>query len=148
MTCILISVPAPFLSPIKALRQPTNLQQRTSFLNHIHISIPTSHTSVQLLELLLWQIRERSDSMDHRGVQHLVLGRPYHVLREYPKSVQVFLSRIILLLVLFHENLEVFLNTHHIIVQEFPIPTGHLCWGKILIPSMSMCELKLITTKQ
>ena len=25
---------------------------------------------------------------------------------------------------------------------------GDLCWGKILIPSMSMCELKLMTTKQ
>ena len=31
-----------------------------------------SHTYVQLLKLLLRQIRERSDSVDRRGVQHLM----------------------------------------------------------------------------
>ena len=85
-----------------------------------------SHTYVQLLKFLLRQIKERSDFVDHRGVQHLVLGLPYHVLREYPKSVQVLLSRIILLLVPFHENLKVFLSTHHVIVQEFLVSTSHL----------------------
>ena len=41
------------------------------------------HTYVQLLKLLLRQIRERSDSVDRRGVQHLMRSgdlflRPLH----------------------------------------------------------------------